>query len=702
MLSPKIIPQKTYAELMDENISKIPIYTDEWTNYNPSDPGITILENLTGAQIIQQNRMDEMTDDVKAKLLKLLGYTPAKGRGARVYVEPSAREERLHILADQRFMVGDMCFETSHPLEVTDSRMVGVYSHIDGEYRDFSHLLDSSISLQARIFGEKPKADAAIYLVMDKPLQPGEKGILHIAVANDFGRNPFDETCQDIFAQLKWECYCEGGFVPMELEDHTAGFLMDGELEGIQPQQPAAVYQDGPIDGYVWRGTLVRSEYDTAPVLIHVSGFLFQIVQKETMAITHSFQKATEVCMRCGMLEDGYISVFAKEQKGSSYRKYEECNDSLYTELPKGRYYNRIRTGHAQADFCFDKDKYGFAPANIKNPVKIVIYNEEMMKKYYLGEVYGYDDQEIKLPIQHVVTETFCVIARREDGEGGYLYDFLKPNKMDEKKMSYYLFENEGKIVIKDAGEYIGASLFLGSVAVVAGEEGNVRKGNIFVSPDLGEELTFSNPAKGEGGRYQENLEQVRKRFIEDMNTPGTAVVAQDYQRLVCGVPGLCIAKSNAWRDDDRNEVQIVVMPRLEQEFPKMNQVYMDVLTRYLEQRRLLATAISILQPFYVSVNITGKIYVRPHYQNCEQTIRETLLKELDYIHGSQGFGEPLRFDEVFHALDTLECVSYVYELNMSPSRTEYVTRQGADLVPANHCLFYPGNISLEILTAMA
>ena len=46
--------QKTLIELMEENISKIPIYTDEWTNFNPSDPGITILENLAGIQIIQQ------------------------------------------------------------------------------------------------------------------------------------------------------------------------------------------------------------------------------------------------------------------------------------------------------------------------------------------------------------------------------------------------------------------------------------------------------------------------------------------------------------------------------------------------------------------------------------------------------------------------------------------------------------------------
>lgn len=700
MLSPKIMPQKTYAELMDENISKIPIYTDEWTNYNPSDPGITILENLSGAQIIQQNRMDEVTDDVKAKILKLLGYTPRKGKGARVYLEPEHVLERFFILADQRFMVGDMCFETNRPIEVVDSHITGIFNRTGEHSKDLSYVLDRNISMLARIFGKKPQAGSQLYIVMDKPLKPGEQGIIHIDVASDYGRNPFHEEQIGVFAQLKWECYCESGFIEMEVEDGTVGFLMDGELVFTQPSAPAALYEQDGIKGYVWRATLVHSEYDVAPALKHVSGFLFQVVQKETLAITHSFQRSTEIFMKCNMLEDGYISVFAKEQKGSSYRKYEECVDDVYTELPVGRYYRKRKTGHGKAEFSFDKDAFGYAPANIKNPVKIVIYNEEMMRKYYLGDVYGYDNQEIKLPVGHVVTETFCVIARREDGEGGYLYDFLKPNKMDEKKMSYYLYENEGKIVIHDAGDYVGASLFIGSVAVVAGEDGNVRKGNTFISAEIDESITFSNPTKGVGGSYQETLEQVRRRFISEMNTPQTAVIEEDYEKLVKNTPGLCIGKARAWRDDDRNEVQVAVMPKLEQEFPKMSDVYLIILDRYLERKRLLSTSIRILQPVYVPVNVSGKVYVKPHLKNCDLIIHETVVRELDYIHGTRNFGEPLRFDKVFHALDTLECVSYVYELNIEPAKAEYVSTEGADLYPAKNCLFYPGRITIEVLTA--
>lgn len=697
MLSPKIMPQKTYAELMDENISKIPIYTDEWTNYNPSDPGITILENLSGAQIIQQNRMDEVTSDVKAKLLKLLGHTPRKGKGARVYLEPEHVSERFSLLADQRFMVGDICYETNRPLEIVDSHITGVFGCSEESIKDFSFVLDKNVSMPARIFGKDPQVDSHIYIVMDKPLKPGEQGIIHIDVANDHGRNPFFEEQKGLFSQMKWECFCENGFVEMEVSDGTVGFLIDGEITFTQPMDPADLYEQDGIRGYVWRATLIQSNFDCAPALKQMSGFLFQVVQKETLSITHSFQKEQDICVKCNLLEDGYVSVFAKEQKGSSYRKYEECVDGIYSELPKGRYYRKTKKSRFEAEFTFDKDTFGYAPANIKNPVKILIYNEEMMRKYYLGNVYGYDNQEIKLPVGHVLTETFCIIARREDGEGGYLYDFLKPNKREENMMFYNLFEEEGKIVIREAGDYIGASLFLGSVAVIAGEDGNIRKGNRFYSTEIDQRILFTNPAKGVGGSYQESLEQVRRRFISEINTPQTAVIETDYEKLVKKTPGLCIGKARAWRDDDRNEVQIAVMPKLEQEFPQLSDVYLKVIDRYMQRKRLLSTAIRILQPVYVPVNVSGKIYVKPHFNNCERLVKETVVAELDYIRGNQNFGEPLRFDKVFHALDVLECVSYVYDLNIESAKPEYISKEGADLYPVKNCLFYPGIIALEV-----
>lgn len=35
---------RTYKELLNEALSRIPVHTPEWTNFNESDPGVTLLE----------------------------------------------------------------------------------------------------------------------------------------------------------------------------------------------------------------------------------------------------------------------------------------------------------------------------------------------------------------------------------------------------------------------------------------------------------------------------------------------------------------------------------------------------------------------------------------------------------------------------------------------------------------------------------
>lgn len=53
MLDSINLNDKTYQELLLEAIAQIPLYSKEWTNYNISDPGITILQNLTAFQLAQ-------------------------------------------------------------------------------------------------------------------------------------------------------------------------------------------------------------------------------------------------------------------------------------------------------------------------------------------------------------------------------------------------------------------------------------------------------------------------------------------------------------------------------------------------------------------------------------------------------------------------------------------------------------------------
>lgn len=697
MLNPKNIPAKTYEELMEENLRKIPVYSREWTNYNPADPGITVLENLTALQIIQQNRIDEMPQAVRCKLLELLGYRRRRGKSAEVYLEAAGAREAFDIPANQRFMVGDISFETALPKRMGPGRIVGVFTRTNDITTDCSYILDRHVTLCAAAFGHDAAEKSSLWIVMDEPPREGEEEIIYVTVAGREGRTHFSDEFDISFAEICWECYTEEGFVPMRVEDGTHGFLMDGYLRLTQPEgcKASRVEEDG-ISGYVWRARLIHSEYDVLPGLKYMSGFLFPVYQKETMAVTYTFQSASSIVLSGAMLANGYIRVYVKEQKASSYVAYEESTG----ENDRGRYYRKEKLEHGKYAFIFDREHFGCAPGHLKNVVKIVFYSEEMMRDYCLGEIFGFHEQEINLPREHIVMSTFSVIAQRRLADGEMVYDFLRPGRRGEQEMNYSLYESEGKLVIHNPGKYVGAKLYLGSIAVTLGPEGNVRSGNVFspVGLTCDSAVCFMNPAPGRGGTFKESLEEMRKRFVEDFGRPETAVTSSDYEALVRRLPGLCIDKVHAWMDHVKNEVQIAVLPGSEEPFPQLSEKYLLEIGKWLDIRRLLSTSIRVRQPVYTAIMVSGTIYVKPHYDGCREQIEAVVQAGIDYVHGSMGFGERLCFDRIFHEIESLDCVSYIYELGINPQNMTYVTMDGVDVIPAPNCLLYPGRIKLDIL----
>lgn len=697
MLSTKHIPAKTYEELLLENLGKIPIYSGEWTNYNPADPGITILENLTALQIIQQNHIDEVPAAAKVRLLELMGYRQKKGKSAEVWLEAAGVRKAFTIPAGQRFMVGDISFETSHEWRVGAGRITGIFRRSAGVTTDCSYLLDSNVAFCAEVFGDGASEGSALWLVMDEPPLEGEERVIYAAVGGREDRTPFSEEKAVSFGEICWECFTEEGFVPMRVEDGTHGFLADGCLRLKQPERHRAVrVEDNGISGYVWRARLVHSEYDAPPVLRYMSGFLFPVYQKETMVATHVFQGASNIVVNGTVAGNGYIRVYVRERKGGPYVAYEESMGAH----DRGRYYRKERAEQGDYAIVFDKKRFGCAPGRFRDAVKIVSYSEEMMRSFYLGDVFGYDGQKIDLPGEHVVLSDFSVIARQEWKDGEIVYDFLRPGRQDGQEMHYSLCEDEGKLVIHDPGKYVGAKLYLGGMAVTRGPEGNVRAGNAFVPVQLacGEGIRFSNPAHGTGGAFQESLEETRRRFVKDLGRAETAVTPSDYEALVRRLPGLCIDKVHAWMDHGKNEVQIAVLPGSKEAFPRLSRKYLLEIEKWLGDRRLLSTGIRVRQPVYTAVHISGTIYVKPHYEGCREQIEAAVRTGLDYVHGSMGFGERLCFDRIFHAVENLDCVAYIHELAVRPQNTANVMMDGMDIIPAPDCLLYAGNIRLNIL----
>ncbi|MGB9927639.1 MAG: hypothetical protein ACPK85_04470 [Methanosarcina sp.] len=63
---------KKFNDISDEMLAAIPKYTDKWTNHNPSDPGITILEMLAWIADTTLYRIDRIPEETYITFLRLV------------------------------------------------------------------------------------------------------------------------------------------------------------------------------------------------------------------------------------------------------------------------------------------------------------------------------------------------------------------------------------------------------------------------------------------------------------------------------------------------------------------------------------------------------------------------------------------------------------------------------------------------------
>lgn len=114
------IDNRRYQDLVDELIQRIPVHTPEWTNFNASDPGITIVQlfaHVTESLLYRANQIPERN---RAKFLSLLGIplNPAQeARGLVAFDNVQGPPETTLIQADTELLAGKMPFRTTTSLD---------------------------------------------------------------------------------------------------------------------------------------------------------------------------------------------------------------------------------------------------------------------------------------------------------------------------------------------------------------------------------------------------------------------------------------------------------------------------------------------------------------------------------------------------------------------------------------------------------
>jgi hypothetical protein len=91
------LDDRTYKDLVQEALAAIPAHAPEWTNHNPSDPGITLVELFAYLTEMLIYRVDRVTEANRLTFLKLLRgpeWTPAPSQSLSEQIREAVLELR--------------------------------------------------------------------------------------------------------------------------------------------------------------------------------------------------------------------------------------------------------------------------------------------------------------------------------------------------------------------------------------------------------------------------------------------------------------------------------------------------------------------------------------------------------------------------------------------------------------------------------
>lgn len=692
MLNSIDLNDKTYEELLTEAIAQIPLYSREWTNYNPSDPGITMLQNLTAFQLLQQEAINEVSEEIRCKLLKLVGYSPRLNRPATVLVQAPAEGGGI-LNAGFRLWSGEMSFELLQMQPLQPWGLEAVYAENHGKYRDLTRLLEYSNDSMAFPFGRRAASGETLVCVLSGTPEVGEPIRLWVQVAEEELRTPFRKESEiPDFSRVRWQYYTAQGWQDARFTDETIGMLRSGAVTLWLENGFPTAQNEAPAEGCALRCVLERADFDRTPRLRSMSVHLFPMEQVLTRVQCITCAGGQRVSVHHSLLEQDQFLVFCREKEDGPYR--------LYREDPG--------TGRQGRFFCRENRQTGVLlrfeggvePCCSPDAVRVVCYDGDMIHHRLLGPVRGYDRQVIGLDlVKNVLPDRFLLAVEVTDESGMSGYTFVAPGEMGPDGFRYHLRSDRGQIVIDEPGRG-GYELLLAGCVTTEGSMGNLRPGARLEQRggyDGSEiEQQFFCPAPGRFGVSQESAEDLRVRFSNGMHRTSVAVKTEDYEHLVHQTPGLCIHKVRAIAFGAENLIRIVVKPHTEEELPRLSDEYLRQIRDYLEPRRMLTTRFEICQPRYVPVGVSVTLSIRGMASYAEEETRRLLREQLDYVNGPQNFGGWIRFHEIYQKLNALPFVDAVDALTLFPESRDGVA-VGGDIRLEDDSLCYPGTIQLTL-----
>jgi predicted phage baseplate assembly protein len=630
MSAPPELDTRSYQDLVDEALARIPVHNPEWTNFNRSDPGVTLVELFAFIAESVLYRVNRVPETSRRAFLSLLGIPlqPASSARGIVTLRNVRGEPRTVTLArGLEVRAGAVPFRTDVGVEALPVDGLVYYKRLlpdqPDDVRAFYEQLYASyregeeVPPDIQLYETVPFAgdeNAPVDLVADtvdrslwialtlrESVPPAQRDEAMAAIRGELANRTLSIGIVPAPAETEADLRPGGRLAPAQAAElelqvpnvDPSGLLPADDDARVPAYRPLPVRssvnvleQPGIVEATLPPAAQLRLWTNVDPIEAGVGDFPPAIEDTKL-----ADRVVTWVRLRAGQGAEARI-VWA----GINAATVSQRADVAGEVLPDG-------TG--RPDQVVRLARTPVIPDSVSLRVTAPVGTQLVTEEWTRVDDLASAGAEVPVPD-----------LRRPPGAR---QPAPRPSKV------YVLHPDSGEIRF---GDGLRGARPQGQIradyAYGAGRDGNVGAGAISTSPALPAGFAVVNPVRTWGGDEGESVQEGERQVSRYLQHRDRLVAAEDFEAIARRAPGADIGRvevlpafspelpSNA-PGDAAGAVTLMLVPRYDAANPNAplpDQAFLNAVCRYLEPRRLVTTEVFLRPPSYVPIWVSVGIDV--------------------------------------------------------------------------------------------
>lgn len=633
-LQPPNLDNRDFESLVREVRNRIPQYLPEWTDWNESDPGITLLQLQAWLTETILYRLNQLPDLNYIKFLQLLGVEQHPAKPAQANLTFSLQDADninvSEIFIPKGTLVGVSARDLEEPLFFeTDRTLTAISARLEKLIR-----LEADETTIADLTQDN-NTEGSHFFPFSDSATPKTSLLLGFSAELPFSR-------QEVGLQI-------------DLTESGQALLSAPEVSQCGPEQVGAKTPD-----LVWE---YWSGLDWSELVVDVAG-------DETRQLTQSGQVYFRVPAQMPAVISPNVAALQTEDADLHYWLRVRFKSGSYAKAPK---IDRILTN------------------TVRSTAAQSVFDEAV------GSSDGKPNQIMKLRYSPVLAEP-ALVLEVDEGSGSQAWKQVPDFFDQTPDAAVYVFNrNSGEIKFGDglrgripvAGQF---NVIARYYRYGGGKRSNVGAETITdLVTAIRDVESVTNYRPGTGGDDEEVLSDTKLRAARNLKSRSRAVTLEDFVELAKETPGALVARATAYVSSSAGggqTIHVAIVPQSKEAKPVPSEVTRQLVCRYLDERRLVTTQVQVQGPLYHDIEMV--LDVRATDDADLKAVKNAINARLQqYFHPLQGgqnnqgwpFGRDVYYSELLREIMLLPGIRRVVQLHLFKllPRIDPATQQVAD-----------------------